>query len=113
MAKKYTKDDLIFLINLNLSNRDFLNSTISIMMSWLLSVTALLVSVGSLLIAFMGFNEYSAILLAILFAVITITWVKISPKIKKISKGAKQFNQQYQDYYFKLYPEKKNTKEYY
>ena len=106
--KKSTEKDKQFLITVNLSNRDFLTNLANILWTQIYSFTAFIIASYGAIISIAKFNLYSAIVGIIFCGIIIYIWRKYPQKAKKMLRDAEKFNQQYQKYYFELYPDKKN-----
>lgn len=105
---KRTKQDKKFMIQFDQSNRNFLINTSIFLMSFCISVVALLIATLTFIIALNGVTVYS-IIVAIIFGSIIIAFViPIYLKIKKHINDGFKINKQLQDRLFELYPEYKN-----
>jgi|GEM_PF-6407689 len=109
--KKLTKEDKKFLIQLNLSNRDFLVNTANIIITTSLSITALLFSITSILLAFSySIKDESEripiyVVAAILFLIGFAVWVFYGRKASKHIANSKKLNEQYQRHFDEVFPE--------
>ena len=106
--RKYNKEDKKFLINLYLKNRDFLTTLSHIQMTWLLSISAFIISTFSFLISTQILTNYVLYVFIPMMTILALLWIKIGKNVRQSLGGAKKFNEMYQKYYFDLYPEKKN-----
>ena len=105
--EKLTKQDRQFLINLNHSNRDFLINSANIILNSLLSFSAIIISIYSGFVSFVGIGQESLFVGIVVVITLAPYWIWSMEKYKKMTKHAKKFNEKYQKYYFELYPWKK------
>ena len=106
--ERLSKDDLKFRIQLNLSNRDFLITCDSILLTAVLSFTAIVLSFYSILVSIVGFNEFTILVgIGVIFALIPY-WFWTYKEYKRNANNSARFNKQYQKYLKRLYPKMKN-----
>jgi hypothetical protein len=107
VSMKRTKQDKLFWIQFDQANREYLTNASTFMVSFCISVIALLISVIAILIALDGITTYTVTVI-IVFAVIMIYgsfW--ISKRAKKIMDGTKKLNEQIESELLEQYPEYK------
>jgi|SRR3989344_3550975 len=109
---KNEKEDKQFLINLSLSNRDSLINVANILISICLAFSAFIISIYSIYVSVVGANKNSLIVGLICLTTITPYWIWSLREYKKNVRNAGNFNLQYQNYLFKVYPELKNKRFY-
>jgi len=107
MVKKLDKGDKKFLINLNLSNRDYLTNCANMLMSFLLGFSAIMVAIYSIYVSWIGLNKNSLVVGLIFLLALTPYWIWSLYQYKKAIKNSKVFNGQYQKYLFEVYPQAK------
>lgn len=104
---KRSKQDKLFWIQFDQSNRDFLSSTATFMLSFAISLIALLLSVVAILIAINGITLYTIIVVIILGGIMIFASFWFSIKVRKILKNSKNLNEQLQKELFEQFPEYK------
>ena len=105
---KRTKQDKLFWIQFDQSNRDFLSGTATFILSFAVSLIALLLSVVAIVIAVNGISRYTICVAIILGGIMIFASLWFSIKVKKILKYSKNLNEQLQKELFEQYPEYKN-----
>jgi hypothetical protein len=107
----YPEDDKKFLIQLSISNRNYLVTIAIFIYSTLVSITALLVSLYSIQFSIIGFD---LIWLLFFIIIILIYWIVALISFNKLAKVyIKKLNNQYQDIHKTLHPELFKNVEYY
>ena len=71
------------------------------------SVCAFVVAMVSLVFTIGGFNLITSILATLLLVGLLIFLIKSYKGIRKVNEDSKKLNEQWQEEYFKLYPERK------
>lgn len=104
MVKKLDKEDNKFLINLNLSNRDYLTNCANMIISFLLGFSAVMVALYSIYVSWIGLSKNSLFVGLIFLLALTPYWIWSLYQYKKAIKNSKRFNDQYQKYLFEIYP---------
>lgn len=111
---KYTKQDREFLINVTLSNRDFTTTVAIFIYSGLISVTALIISIYSVMISAIGFNLRSIKAGIFILIIIVVLWTITLRYFKRSSKKfITNLNSQYQNIHRTIHPELFSGKEEY
>ena len=103
--KKYSKGDRKFLINLSIENRNFLTNVYIGLYTMLIAFTALLISICSIYVSIVGLNLNSLSGIVIISLLIIISWIFVPIYLKKIHKGIKNLNNQYQEIHKTIHPE--------
>jgi len=104
---KLTKEDKKFLINLNLSNRDYLTNCANIILSLAMSFSAIIFVGYSIYLSIIGLNYNSLTVGGVILFVLSPYWVWSTNQYTRNVKRAMKFNKQYQKYYFELFSGKK------
>lgn len=107
MTVKLKKEDLQFLVNVNLSNRDFLINSAQIQITMCFSFIATLLSIYSVLHTTSDLVK-STIIGAVVIIVCLVVFFRGLFQFIKTVRQSEKFNKQYQNYYFELYPDKKS-----
>lgn len=105
---KLTKKDKQYWIQFDQANRDYLSNISMFLMTFLISITALMISVLSLIYSINGINKYSIIVTFVFAFILLLTWIKFLPPVKRGISDSKRVNEQLQKELFDLYPEYKN-----
>ncbi len=95
------------MIQFDQSSREFLINNSKFLLTTLLSITAFMVAVYSLIYSITGFNNYSVIAGVIFIIILVPFWVKTLPNAKRDIKNAKELNKQMENELFELYSEYK------
>ena len=104
---KRTREDIRFMIEFDRANRDFLVTAGIFLLTAMLSVTALLISVFSIIYAMVGLCLYSAAVFIVFVIILAPIWWLCINESKKAFENSKRLNDQLQKELFKLYPEYK------
>ncbi len=105
-----SKEDKQFLINITLLNRQFLVTLQTLMLSLAVALTSLIASIFALLITFK--LEYKVLYGVIGVVLILGIWIHWYILYKKNWPSLKNTNEQYQKYFFEVYPSLKDTQFY-
>lgn len=111
MAAKLTKEDMKFLINTSIYNRDYLLSINNIMLSLVVAVTAVIASIFSIFVSLRLINALYLGIFSVL--VIAATWIYWYRTNKKLRGRIKHIQKQYRTYLTHLYPGIKDSDFYY
>jgi len=104
---KRTTQDLQFMIELDRANRDYLTNAGIFLLTGMLSVTALMASVFSIIFTMAGMSWYSFAVLIVFVLVLAPVWYTSITNAQKSFKNSTKVNEQLQKNLFKLYPEYK------
>jgi len=108
IKEDYKKQDKQFMIQFDQTNRDFLKSTATFILSFAISMISLLISVLAIIYVLDGVTVYSITVTVIFCIILIIMSVTISAKYSGLINCAKNINKQLQERLFELYPEYKN-----
>ena len=109
MSEALKKADKQFLINVNLSNRQFLTTINTLLLALAVAFTSLFMAIYTVLIS-IGLNKlYLGGILIILIILIRTIWFILN---KRTNNALKKINEQYQKIFFELYPPLKESKFY-
>lgn len=111
MAAKLSKEDMKFLINTSIHNRDYLLSINSIMLSLVVAVTAVIASIFSIFVSLRLVNPVYLGVFSVF--VIAVTWVFWYRSNKKLRGRIRQIQKQYRTHLTHLYPDIKDSDFYY
>ena len=106
MKNNLKKDDKQFLVEITLYNRDFLTTCANLILFQLFAFTAVMLSICSIIISIFGVKESIIPLIVIIIPLILYWWWSIK-QYKQIVKNVKNVNEQYQKYFFEIYPKLK------
>lgn len=104
MSDKLKKDDLKFLVQVNLANRDFLINCAQIRISMTFSFVAFLISLYGLSVSVFGLNSINKVVGLVVAILCIVSVMRELLSFINASKKSARFNAQYQKYYFKLFP---------
>jgi len=104
---KQTKQDKQFKIQFDQANRDYLTNSALYLIIFLISFTALMISILSLVFSIKGISNFSLITTIVFVIILIPLWIKFLPPSKKGLKDAKKVNDQLQKELLELYPEYK------
>lgn len=105
---KRTKQDKQFMIQFDRANRDYLTNAGIFLLTIMLSVTAMMTAVFSIVYTIAGFGLYSFIVLIVFVIVLAPIWHLCIKESKIDFENSKKVNAQLQKELFELYPEYKN-----
>jgi len=116
MNRKYLKNpeskefkrklsDKLFMIQFDQANRDYLTNSSMFLMTFLVSLTALLISILSLIFSMVGKCSYSVIVTIVFVIILAVVWIKFLPPAKKGMSYSKKVNDQLQKDLLEIYPE--------
>lgn len=102
-----TKEEKLFLILINLNNRNFMSNSANFLLFLLMVIDFIFVAGLFFLFMITGFNFYFGIVSLSIAGIMLIVAVYFSRVIKDFWSKAKKFNEQYQKYYLELYSQEK------
>jgi ABC-type transport system involved in cytochrome bd biosynthesis fused ATPase/permease subunit len=110
-AKKLSKEDVKFLINTSIYNRDYLLSINSNLLSLIVAVTAVVASIFSI---FLTLNLVSPLLLGLISVIIiAAVWGLWYRSTKKLRNRIRRIQKQYRAHLTEIYPDIKDSDFYY
>jgi len=108
IPKGLTKEDKKFLIQITISNRNYLGTIKSLLLAIVIGLTAFLIALYSMLVSLGLVSQSIANIIGVI--ILVAMWSHWYYWHKKIVGDARRLNEQYQEYLFDVYPQLKNSK---